>query len=93
MGNLYSFGYDMVCDSVSNRLVVLMFSRIEDDAFINRTILGVYKDWNDLVIHFSYDRPMDLMLSELVNHFSDFKCFSVGHVMCICAFVSDVLVK
>ena len=38
MGNLFSFGYDMVCDSVSNRLAVLMFSRIEDDAFINRTI-------------------------------------------------------
>ena len=53
----------------------------------------MYKDWNDLVIHFSYDRPMDLMLSELVNHFSDFKCFSVRRVMCICAFVSDVLVK
>ena len=93
MGNLFSFGYDMFGDSVSHRLAGLMFSMVENDAFINHNayIRCVYKDWNDLVLKFSCDRPQDLMLSELVNHFSDDKCFTVGHVMCICAFVSDVL--
>ena len=93
MGNLFSFGYDMFVDSVSHRLAGLMFSMVENDAFINHNayIRCVCKDWNDLVLKFSCDRPQDLMLSELVNHFSDYKCFTVGHVMCICAFVSDVL--
>ena len=31
------------------------------------------------------------MLTALINRFSDGGGFTVGHVMCVCAFVSDVL--
>ena len=51
----------------------------------------VYKDCNELVIKFSYDMPSDLMLSALINRSSGGRCFTVAHVMCVCAFVSDVL--
>ena len=51
----------------------------------------VYKDCNELVIKFSYDMPSDLMLSALINRSSGGRCFTVAHVVCVCAFVSDVL--
>jgi len=93
MGVLFSYAYDADSVHISNRLAVLMFSTVENDAFINHNthIRCLYNEWNDLVVNFSYANPTDLMLSEIINHFADGACFTVGHVMCICAFVSDVL--
>ena len=85
MGILFSYAYDADSESVSNRLATLMYNVTENDTFINHNayIKCMYKDWNDLVIKFLYDKPTDLMLAEIFNHFSDGECFTVGH-MCIC---------
>ena len=83
MGVLFSYAYDADSKYVSDRLAVLMYAAIENDTFVhhNAYIKCMYKDW----------KPTDLMLAEIFSHFSDGECFTVGHVMCICAFVSDVL--
>ena len=93
MGILFSYAYDADSKYVSDRLSVLMYAAIENDTYVqhNAYIKCMYKDWNDLVMKFLYDKPTDVMLAEIFNHFSNGECFTVGHVMCICAFVSDVL--
>ena len=94
MGVLFSYAYDVDSMYVSDRLAVLMHAAIENDTYVhhNAYIKCMHKDWNDLVMKFLHDKPnIILMLAEIFNHFSDGECFTVGHVMCICAFVSDVL--
>ena len=93
MGVLFSYAYDADSKYVSDRLAVLMYAAIENDTFVhhNAYIKCMYKDWNDLVMKFLYDKPTDQMLAEIFTHFPDGDCFTIGHVMCICAFVSDVL--
>ena len=93
MGILFSYAYDVDSKSVSDRLAVLMHAAIENDTYVqhNAYIKCTYKGWNDLVMKFLCDKPTDQMLAEIFTHFPDGDCFNVGHVMCICAFVSDVL--
>ena len=93
MGALFSYANDADSKSVSDRLAVLMYDVIENATFAqhNAYIKCMYKDWDSMVVKFSYDNPTDRMLSDIFNHFPDGACFTIGHVMCICAFVADVL--
>ena len=83
----------MFSDTVSDRLADLMFSMIENDTLNNHKtyIRHVYNDWDNLVIKYSGDMLTETVLSEIVNRIADDGRFTVGHVMCICAFISDVL--
>ena len=91
MGILYSSS--VFSDTVSDGLADLMFSMIENDTFNNHKtyIRHVYNDWDNLVIKYSGDMLTETVLSEIVNRIADDGRFTVGHVMCICAFISDVL--
>ena len=69
MGVLFSYAYDVDSKYVSDRLSVLMYAAIENDTYVhhNAYIKCMYKDWNDLVMKFLYDKPTDQMLAEILG--------------------------
>jgi hypothetical protein len=87
MGALFSYANDADSKSVSDRLAVLMYDVIENATFAqhNAYIKCMYKDWNSMVIKFSYDNPTDRMLSDIFPRRGLFYHRTCHVYMCICS--------